>query len=195
MTLLTVVSTFGDKDAGTINTTRLLRFVDPPAGILETAKLLQKQMITHFPGKITSEIFGHPPDEERVSQTRLGRCSNKTRRKALPRGLSPKDELEDLYHHLSNYDDGLVCIRDQNSFVASADEIATLAGTCQELGQTKRTIREDLPSTGEDFSDVVTIQAFRDYFDKLFGDLNEGELNNLFPMLCDLSDRKTQPQT
>jgi len=119
MALLTVVSTFGDKDAGTINTTRLLRFVDPPPGILETAKLLQKQMITHFPGKITSEIFGHPPDEERVSQTRLGRCSNKTRRKALPPGLSPKDELEDLYHHVSNHDDGLVCIRDQNSFVAS----------------------------------------------------------------------------
>ena len=73
MALLTgVISTLGDKVTGTINTTRLLRFMDPQAGILEMAKLLQKQMITHFPGKTTSEIFAHPPDEEKVSQTQLG---------------------------------------------------------------------------------------------------------------------------
>ena len=59
----------------------------------------------------------------------------------------------------------------------------------------KRAIRKDLPSIGEDFSDVIMIQAFRDYFNKLFGDLSEGELNSLFPLLCDLSDRKTQPRT
>ena len=129
-----------------------------------------------------SEIFSLP-SQEKISQAELRQCSDDTRCKSLLPTMPPSDELEDLYHYLSNNDE-LVCIRDLKYFVAS-DALKTLAATCQELRRSNRIIRNDLQSImcGES-GEIISMQDLKEYVDKLFNDLSEGELTHIYPLLC-----------
>lgn len=177
--LMKVTSNLEEEEE--VNTARLLRFLHPPDGILETAKSIQQQMTTHFQGQTMSDLFSFPPDKEGGhSPSQLLRCTNNVRRNVL---LPPNDEMEDLYQYLSD-NDGQVCVRDLDHFVASADQLEVLTTTCRELCRMGRMIREDVRSMGGGSSDRMSIQDLREYLDKLFHDLSEGELSRLSPLIC-----------
>ena len=199
--LADVVSTIENEDPnGTVGANRLLRFIDPPAGILETAENIRRLMVARFGGKSLSDVVlsPHPPrqpgdDGEGEGKTSASECARRIEdarcRGTLPPGFPPDEEVGDLLRHLSD-GDGRMTPSDLDSLVALGS-VRTLAATCRALGRTKgRDVGADLRAAvgGRRAADAATWRReLNACATELFDGLSDEELIHLSPLIRDLS--------
>ena len=167
--LVEIISKVEGKDSESIDIDRLLCFIDPPAGILETAKVLHKMLN----GQRLSNALLLPSNQDSISQSSFQRCCKDTARcNSMLQNLPPHEELEDLFQYLSN-SHGLVRISDLTYFVES-DSLKRIAHICQELRCMNAILRKDLHQMGGE-SNHISIQDLNNYVDVLFGECGEKE--------------------
>ena len=204
--LAEVVSTIENEDPnGTVGANRLLRFIDPPAGILGTAENIRRLMVARFGGKSLSDVVLLPPPprqpdddgdddgdgdgEGRTSASEYARRIEDARcRGTLPSGFPPDEEVGDLLRHLSD-SDGRMTPSDLDSLVALGS-VRTLAATCRALGRTKgRDVGADLRAAGgRRAADATTWRReLNACATELFDGLSDEELIHLTPLIRDLA--------
>ena len=166
-----IISKVEEKDSESIDIDCLLCFIDPPAGILETAKVLHKMLN----GQRLSNALLLPSDQDSISQSSFQRCCKDTARcNSMLQNLPPHEELEDLFQYLSvSHELELVKISDLNYFVES-DSLKRIANICQQLRCMNTILRKDLHQMGGE-SNHISIQDLNKYVDVLFGECGEKE--------------------
>ena len=182
--LADVVSTIENEDPnGSVGANRLLRIIDPPAGILETAENIWRLMVSRFGGKSLSDVMllPHPPrqpKDEYARRTEDARC-----RGTLPSGFPREEEVGDLLGHLSD-SDGRVT-------PSSFDRLVAFMATCRALGRTKgRDIGAYLRAAvgGRQPADAATWRReLNARATELFDGLSDEELIHLSPLIRDLA--------
>jgi hypothetical protein len=196
MAMLTgVLSTIGEGESKTVSTIRLLQFIDPPEGIMETATILQRELRSNqLQGRSLSATLSLPPDEQFMSPSDLQRCSDAAHKKSLLAHIPPSDEMEDLYQYLSN-SDSLICIRELDYFVAS-DSLKRLAYACRLLRGMNACIREDLLHNNvfggrvDTFYDTMSVPELSEYYAKVLEGRSEVDLIRLASLLSEPSHPK-----
>jgi hypothetical protein len=205
--LTEVASTIeGEDPSGTVGAYRLLRFVDPPAGILRTAESIRRLMVARFRGKSLSDVvLSLPPPPRRpdendddggggVGRTRASEYARRTEDARVPgallAGFPPDEEMEDLLHHLSG-GDGRVRPSDLDYFAAS-ETVRTLAGTFRTLGRMKKgNVGEDLLRAAiggrREADTAIWRRNLSACVAELFGSLSDAELIHLTPLIRDLA--------
>ena len=204
--LLTEVTSYigmREDENETVDVTRLLRFIDPPAGIHETAENLRRllgarRFRCNAPdGCVISspKLPACRPDDYGDGMTSMSefvQCTEEARhRGSLPMEFPPDEEMEDIYRHLSR-NDGQLRMSDMNYFVAS-NSVVTLRTTCRKLRQmTGRDVGTDLRGMTDGKREVIATKIGRRELDaystELFDCLSDAELIHLSSSLMfDLS--------
>jgi hypothetical protein len=185
--LTEVVSTIGrdDDPKGAIDAARLLRFIDPPLGILETAEHLRRLMDVHFRDKSLSGVL-LLPSAGGTSVSEFVQCTEDARNQgSLPAEFPPDEEMEDLYRHLSDKD-GRMCTSDLNYFVVS-EAVKTLAATCRMLRRMKRKDIRAMIDGQREVNAEIWCRELNDYATELFDSLSDVELIHLSSLIVDLA--------